>query len=104
MYFISKGDCAVTVVDQDGNTEIIERLLTKGDHFGEIGLIYKCRRTASVISRNYNTMARIAYSHYRDVASEYPEFEKLMKTYSFRYKDKRKKFLIGLIRKVYYLN
>jgi hypothetical protein len=33
--------------------------LKEGDHFGEIAMIYKCRRTATFISKNYNTMAKL---------------------------------------------
>jgi CRP-like cAMP-binding protein len=64
------------------------RLLTEGDFFGEIGLIYKNRnRTASVVSRNYNTMARISYVQYRELVNEYPEFQKLLKASFLSYGD-----------------
>ena len=61
MYFLSKGDCVVNIKDQHNNEHIAVRLLTEGDYFGEVGMIYGCGRTTSVISRNYNTMARISY-------------------------------------------
>lgn len=59
MYYISQGDCTINVKDRFSTTHYAVRLLVEGDHFGEIGLIYRCRRTCSVISRNYNTVARI---------------------------------------------
>jgi len=59
MYFISTGDCAVNVRDQSREELVAVRLLVEGDHFGEIGVVYECRRTATVISRNYNTMASL---------------------------------------------
>lgn len=61
MYFLSKGDCAVNIKDVQGKLHIAVCLLTEGDHFGEICLIHRCKRTATVVSRNYNTMARISY-------------------------------------------
>lgn len=57
MYFIAKGDCAVTIRDERKIERPSKKVLKEGDHFGEISMIYKCRRSASVISRNYNTMA-----------------------------------------------
>jgi CRP-like cAMP-binding protein len=59
MYFISSGDCAVNIRDPSREELVAVRLLVEGDHFGEIGVVYGCRRTASVISRNYNTMASL---------------------------------------------
>ena len=59
MYFISSGDCAVNIRNVDREELVAVRLLVEGDHFGEIGVVYGCRRTASVISRNYNTMASL---------------------------------------------
>jgi len=47
--------------DEQGNETISEKLLIAGDHFGEVGLIYRCKRTASIVSRNYNTMASLSY-------------------------------------------
>lgn len=61
MYFLSKGDCAVNIKDETGTLHVAVGLLTEGDHFGEISVLYHCKRTATVVSRNYNTMARISY-------------------------------------------
>jgi CRP-like cAMP-binding protein len=61
MFFISKGDCAVNIKDEEGKLHIAVSLLTEGDHFGEISMLYRCKRTATIVSRNYNTMARISY-------------------------------------------
>jgi CRP-like cAMP-binding protein len=57
MYFISKGDCIVNIKDEHGNVQQAISHLVTGDHFGEIALIYKCKRTATIVSRNYNNMA-----------------------------------------------
>lgn len=61
MYFIMQGDCTVSLIDENREEHIAVALLTEGSHFGEIGLIYGCERTATVISRNYNTMAILGY-------------------------------------------
>jgi CRP-like cAMP-binding protein len=48
MYYISSGDCAVNILDNNREEKIAHRLLVEGDHFGEIGLIFNCCRTATV--------------------------------------------------------
>jgi F-box/leucine-rich repeat protein 7 len=57
LYYISQGDCTVDIIDEKRVNQKNVRLLTEGSHFGEIGVIYNCVRTASITSRNYNTMA-----------------------------------------------
>ena len=59
LYFIAKGKCLVTVKDKfkDRYEEYQARILAQGDHFGEIGMIYKCKRSATVIATNYCTCA-----------------------------------------------
>jgi hypothetical protein len=37
-------------------------------------MIYKCRRTASVISRNYNTLAILSEENFKNLIAEYPEY------------------------------
>jgi CRP-like cAMP-binding protein len=55
------------------------RILNEGDHFGEISMIYKCRRTATVLSGNYNTMAILGEEQFKGLVSEYPEYQRLLK-------------------------
>ena len=57
MYFIAKGECSVSVRDSNKVEQKNQKQLKEGSHFGEIAMIYKCRRTATVSSLNYNTMA-----------------------------------------------
>ena len=54
--------------------EEVYKLLTKSDHFGEINTIYDCPSTATVISRNYNTMSNIAPKHYKQLVSDFREY------------------------------
>ena len=102
MFFLSNGDCAVNIKDETGREHIAVKLLMNGDHFGELALIYKCRRTATVVSRNYNTMARLTYPQLRSIINEYPLYLKYLKQYLFHYDDEKKKFLLNLIKKVFY--
>lgn len=52
MYYIAKGVCSVSIVDQTKNKLLVRHLLP-GDHFGEIGMIYDTPRTATILSKNY---------------------------------------------------
>jgi CRP-like cAMP-binding protein len=62
MYVVQKGECNVLVVDKVGleNGSKRVRTLYPGDHFGEVSLIYNCRRTATVTASNYCTLAQLS--------------------------------------------
>ena len=72
-------------------------LLFEGDHFGEIAMIYKCRRSATVLSRNYNTMAILSEPLYKELIAEFPEYQRFLKQHLQGYKDKKKKFLCKMV-------
>ena len=97
LFFISKGDCAVFFTDTYGKAHLSDKLLTEGDHFGEVALIYKCKRTMTVMSRNYNTMARLSYDQYRNIINEFTEFQDLLKAYLFEYNDVGKQFATRML-------
>jgi len=76
----------------------------EGDHFGEIGLLYRCKRTATVISRNYNTVATITrHALIVDLNHEFPQYMKLLKKNIYKYKESKKTFIRNAIDKVEYL-
>lgn len=101
MYFIAKGMCTITVRDVRKFEQAI-RVLKEGDHFGEISMIYKCRRSATVISQNYNTLAKLDEDQFKHLISEYPEYLRFLKGHLQKYKDPMKKFLIHTIQKLDY--
>mmetsp|Transcript_38781 Transcript_38781/g.58957 ORF Transcript_38781/g.58957 Transcript_38781/m.58957 type:complete len:96 (+) Transcript_38781:290-577(+) len=65
-------------------------------------MIYKCKRTATVISRNFNTMARFSYNSYREVMNLYPEFQRHLKMKIYNYDDSRKVFLAKILLEIDY--
>jgi len=80
MYFIAKGSCLVSVktrnifsVNQSGSQNPVKkvRTLRERDHFGEISLIYGCRRTATVTSNNYCTIAQITKQDFQDLHTQF---------------------------------
>lgn len=60
MFFIAKGKCAVNYKGPNKQEHNDYKILKPGDYFGEISLIYDCRRTMTVISKNYSTMAKLS--------------------------------------------
>ena len=97
MFFLSKGDCVVLVKNDSGAVSILNELITTGDHFGEISLIYKCKRTSTVLSRNYNTMGRLSYVDWRFLINEFPDYVLFLKRNLFMYNDERKQFMLQLL-------
>lgn len=71
MYFIRNGKFSVNVktenlrptVSDDENKKHVTYLID-GDHFGEIGMLFDCKRTATVRSENYGTLALLKKSHF----------------------------------------
>jgi len=100
MYFVQKGDAAVNIIDQNGFLHQAIKLLRVGDHFGEISLMFRCNRTATVLSMNYNNFAFLSYNSWREIVNMYPGFLKLQKKFYRTYKDVKKTFLINLMSRI----
>ena len=81
LYFISKGDCVLKLQDSKGRGFFSNILLEEGQHFGEISVVYDCPRTATVISRTYNTLGKLSFNRYREIVSEYPELISIIKSF-----------------------
>ena len=75
IFYIIQGDCVLNITEHDLKTNNAVKLMVEGDHIGEIGIIYKCKRTASVVSRNYNVMSRLGKHNFRELALEYPDYK-----------------------------
>lgn len=105
MYFIKGGgNCRVKVRDHMGREKLQQTKLGDGDHFGEVALIYDCARSATVISDDYNTFARLEKQRFRQVIAEYPEWETHLKENAIKsYRDQRIQFILRMFRRVEYL-
>ena len=99
LFYICMGDCVVTQ-RRINQSDSILRVLVEGNHFGEIPLLYKCKRTCTIISRNYNMMARISYGHFKLFLSLYPRLKKELSRKIYSYDDENKTFLMKLIKKL----
>lgn len=101
---MGKGDCKVTVRNSHGKEIIVSKLM-EGSHFGEIGMIYSCERSATVYSMNYNTFALLSENKYRRLIQDYPEYEISLKRYIVKnYKDHRIEFLQNMMKRIDYLD
>jgi voltage-gated potassium channel len=69
MYFISRG--TVEVVSQDG--EMVYATLTTGDFFGEMALLLRQPRTASVRAVDYCDLYLLSVAAFDRVLTRYPE-------------------------------
>lgn len=87
MYFIRNGKFSVHVrtdwlrpvtEDNDSQPEPVTYLID-GDHFGEIGMIFNHKRTATVRSENYGTLAMLRRSDYDELSKTYENFAPLWK-------------------------
>ena len=73
MYIIAKGECSVSIVDEKKKTHNNHRILRPGDYFGEIAMVYGCKRQATVVSRKYSTLALLTRAKFKEIATEFPE-------------------------------
>jgi hypothetical protein len=78
-------------------------LLTKSDHFGEIGCLYNCVRTCSVKSLNYSILARMTLPRMRVLFIHYPQLREKFKKHVFSYQDSHKNFVLSTISKIPYM-
>lgn len=79
------------------------RNLFTGDHFGEISLIYNCRRSATVVANNYTTLARLCPQSFKDIASNFPPYLRHLKDQVYHYDDPIKLFLEEYLKKIHYM-
>lgn len=92
MYLIAKGACEVSFLDERNNKGKDDsksvRTLRHSDYFGEISMVYGCKRTANVQSTKYSTLAMLSYEHYREILIEFPDLSEQLKSHIYRYNDK----------------
>jgi len=87
LYIIAKGICSVDLTDHKKKKRRNISVLEQGQMFGEISLIYGCPRTATVLSRNYCTMAKITPEVYQHLSQEFPAMNSIFKDQIEKYKD-----------------
>lgn len=64
--------------DENHEYHQAEKLLVEGSYFGEIGLIYKCPRTADISAKNYVTLASIQKHRFRSLLSKVNNLHRML--------------------------
>lgn len=93
MYFIRNGKFSVHVKTDHLKPAIFDEAaapkpvtyLIDGDHFGEIGMIFENKRTATVKCENYGTLAMLRKTHYLELAKTFDSLASLFKKHIFKY-------------------
>ena len=96
MYFIRTGKFSVNVkidhinpspsTDSENAPRPVQSLID-GDHFGEIGMLFECRRSATVQSEQYGRLALLKKSHFTELSKTFESFSSLFKKQIFKYQD-----------------
>ena len=81
LYFLAKGNCAVWVRDELKKDRHV-KYLKKGQLFGEVALIKKCRRTATIKSLNYCTCAALNVEQFAELKASFPDAVNKLEMYS----------------------
>ena len=102
LYFIAKGGWNVYVRNK-ANLRTKANVLKAGDLFGEVSIISNCKRTATVKSNNYSTLAFLHISMFTVIFEKHPEALKNLKERRKLYQDDWKRFLVSNLKCIDYL-
>ena len=91
IYFISHGK--VEIVSEKGNK--IHGTLEAGDYFGDLSLLLKEKRTASVRSIMYCEIFVLTEKEFDRIKEEYPEFKDVLKKSSAEKTEKTTELVLG---------
>ena len=104
MYFVARGEVSIHTLDShfvENQTSIIKPG-NVGNYLGEVALVMGCRRTATAITRNYCTIAKLKKIDFDEMLERFPSarvgFMKYINTYSDEYHEYAK----SLIRSIPY--
>lgn len=104
MYFLARGDCDIFVTDWNKKEELANTI-KEGEYFGEIGIIKKCKRTASVHSKNHTTIAELSKVSFNSLWIKFPFVKTSMeKSITKQYNDKWRKFVKRSIKNIDFLS
>ena len=103
LYIISKGEWVVLVRDHNSVTEYTN-VLEPGDIFGEIALLLNCKRTATVRTSNYTTIACVNKPTFQDLCQQYIELSYKLREKLKSYNDKIKLFFYTSLRSIDFMS
>ena len=71
MYFVAEGKCLVKMIDVQKRERLLG-YIKKGQHFGELSLLYPTERTCSVSAFDYTTIAVMKEEIYEEMGLKFP--------------------------------
>lgn len=104
MYFVASGTSEISQKFLSSKEKYFKKLAVSGDHFGEIGCLFNTARTCSVMSIDYNILARLTKQKFRMICSDYPVLHRLFMTCVYEYNDDQKQFVFNAFNKIDYLS
>ena len=60
----------MSLKDHKGREITLENVIEKGSYFGEVAIMYKIKRTATVIAFNYCTFGKLNLETFYDLSKE----------------------------------
>ena len=114
---ISKGECLVTVGEEDvlkssfsqtaakkkdEKSKEREKLLRPGYLFGEISIVYNCLTTATVQAKKYCNLGKLSKEKYKEIITMQPRINDEIQTGIYEYEDKMLRFIKRSIKQVPY--
>lgn len=89
--------------DKSSKDKESEKILDSGNFFGEVSLLFGCRRTATVKSEQFSQCAELNHKDFQHLINEHKWFKKyLVNNIKMRYDDDLKIFLTTCLRKIDY--
>lgn len=96
MYFLAQGQCEVIVKDHT-KKDVFVQDLKSGSFFGEVALLFKCKRTTSVKSKDQCTLGALSEDSFTELCLDYPHIEQLLKHNTTHYVNTWKSFQLALL-------
>lgn len=92
-------------VNSEGPKKPKSKILLQGDIFGEVSLLFGCKRTATVKAKMYSQCAQLRSKEFSQIISKYNWFKQYMaRNIMQHYDDELKIFLMSCLKKVDYLS
>jgi hypothetical protein len=93
----------VIIKDKAKFEENKEKVMLQGDHFGEVSLFYKCKRTASVMANSYCILGKMNEKDFKDFIHKFDsDIEDRFREMIYTYDDPKTTFLLNTIEKINY--
>lgn len=104
MYLIAKGECQVVVGDENERKKDKQhdKFLRPGQYFGEISLVYGCKRTAKVFAIKYCTLAMLTKEKFKEVTTQIPQLLEELQQGIYEYNDRMLRFIKRSMKSVPY--